>query len=524
MFSFSLLFPSGLVKNELVKVVKQNERKRLQQQSTHPFCSLDRMLVSSSQCTVQFNHWQCYSQLDLVMAQLWPGNVSTVLCNFSIPEFACALFANLSSNDLVTLLACKLPSGGNYSKKIWELFVQKYSASLEEALDKYSNETPLIKLPSPSILDGISVIKVNKFSDAELENVTFITTWFQIRLRPFLASASTDFLSSLSSKNFSCQTYQVVVKAFSTEEPSMEMTQKISVIAHFIKPFLSRPDLSDAICFSNISDKSNWLIKNFGNFSMYATLNDLPTLNANISRYLDLLQFLDLVQLLDLLTPSQAAELTLISGVLNSTSQIDLVFNRLEENNAFTKVDEFLTGLADQVKDIKPAVRDVMMNRTIKIISTEFAQFQTSNWTDWFKVKLISILPSFTAEMLIDAVSNISCTNYQVIVEALSNVSVNIPDNRKQELGAVLVKHLNQPNQQINQSACRVINQTDTDWFNANLGHFSSYLSFSQLTQFNISWVGTVLKNVEHVVSIEKEWDLEKIRNEALISIVEGRG
>ncbi|KAL6482500.1 hypothetical protein MHYP_G00105800 [Metynnis hypsauchen] len=161
--------------------------------------------------TVPINSCQdVNSQLDSVMAQLWPGNVSTVLCNFSIPEFACASFANLSSDDLVTLLACKLPSGGIYSKEIWELFVQKFSASLEEALDKYSNETPLIRLPSPSILDGISVIKVNKFSDAELKNVTFITTWFQIRLRPFLASASTDFLSSLSSKNFSCQTYQVV--------------------------------------------------------------------------------------------------------------------------------------------------------------------------------------------------------------------------------------------------------------------------------------------------------------------------
>ncbi|XP_037399264.1 uncharacterized protein LOC119264717 [Pygocentrus nattereri] len=277
-----------------------------------------------------------------------------------------------------------------------------------------------------------------------------------------------------------------LVKVVKQNERKQLQQQSTHPFCSLDRMLVSSSRCTDAICFSNISDKSNWLIKNFGNFSMYATLNDLPTLNANISR------FLDLVQLLDLLTPSQAAELTLISGVLNSTSQIDLVFNRLEENDTFTNVDEFLTGLADQVKDINPAVRDVMMNRTIKIISTEFAQFQTSNWTDWFKVKLISLLPSFTAEMLIDAVSNISCTNYQVIVEALSNVSVNMPVNRNQALGAVLLAYLKQSTQQINQTACRGINQTDADWLSANLGHFSSYVSFSQLTQFNISLFGSL--------------------------------
>lgn len=48
---------------------------------------------------------------------------------------------------------------------------------------------------------------------------------------------------------------------------------------------------------------------------------------------------------LTLLSPSQVAELTLSSGALNSTNQIDAVFDRLEDGDAFKNVEEFLTTL-----------------------------------------------------------------------------------------------------------------------------------------------------------------------------------
>lgn len=68
-----------------------------------------------------------------------------------------------------------------------------------------------------------------------------------------------------------------------------------------------------------------------------------------------------------------------------------------------------------QVVNIIPAVRDVMMSRTFQIISVEFPQFKTSDWIEWFDVKLISVLPSITAEMLVITISNTDCTNYQVM-------------------------------------------------------------------------------------------------------------
>lgn len=64
--------------------------------------------------------------------------------------------------------------------------------------------------PQSHILDAIGEVKVNNFSAAQLTDASFVAAWFQDRLRPFLSAVSRDFLSCLSTKNFSCDTYQVV--------------------------------------------------------------------------------------------------------------------------------------------------------------------------------------------------------------------------------------------------------------------------------------------------------------------------
>lgn len=68
-----------------------------------------------------------------------------------------------------------------------------------------------------------------------------------------------------------------------------------------------------------------------------------------------------------------------------------------------------------QIPDITPAVRDVMMNRTFVIIELKVQEFVAHDWEAWFTVKLIPILPSFTAEMLLKVTAGVNCTNYHVM-------------------------------------------------------------------------------------------------------------
>ncbi|KAK1803204.1 hypothetical protein P4O66_021719 [Electrophorus voltai] len=328
------------------------------------------------------------------------------MISFSLP--ACSSFkaVTLSSNELAALLACKLSGSVIYSKDIWKLFFQTFAVSLDGALDIFSGMKVTLTRPDPDVLDALGEVKVNNFSATQLTDAAFITTSFQIRLRPFLSLVSTDFLFSLSSKNFSCQTYEIVVDALSRQTSLMEEVQKEAIVNNFIYPFLSRNDLSDPKCATNMTSISNWLEKNFGNFSAYATLTELQNLNGNFSSFGSL----------DLLSPTQVAELTLSFGALNSTSQMIRVFNRLETGDAFTNVDVFLTALTSQgTVNITPSVRDFMMNQTFKIISVQFPEFETSTWSSWFTGNLIPLLPSITSEMLTITISNISCTNYEVM-------------------------------------------------------------------------------------------------------------
>ncbi|XP_051242959.1 uncharacterized protein LOC127355788 isoform X2 [Dicentrarchus labrax] len=340
---------------------------------------------------------------------------------------------------------------------------------------------------SPSLsnaLEALGEVRIANFSQAQLQSDGFVSDWFGTKIRPFLASPSPNFLFCLTTKNFSCHTYQTVIQAFSSQRPSMDRERQQAVFTHFIKPFLSRNDSSDPGCVSLIRGSKEWLEGNFGNFSEFATLQDLQALNPNFSS----------AEALSVLTPTQMAQLTLSSGAANDTDQIDRVFERLEEGNALKNVDEFLTQLtADgEVPDFQPAVRDRMMNRTFTIVSPHFPSFTDRDWFVWFHLKLVAILPSFNPEMLKNATSNINCTNYHVVVRGMAKAFPAMKSGRREGIAEVLLGYLRKSASVINEPVCRQGIQSDAEWLEANLGPFSQYTTYSDLKVFNLSEVAVV--------------------------------
>ncbi|XP_052402541.1 uncharacterized protein LOC127949398 [Carassius gibelio] len=128
-----------------------------------------------------------------------------------------------------------------------------------------------------------------------------------------------------------------------------------------------------------------------------------------------------------------------------------------------------------------------MMNRTFVIIELKFPEFVAHDWEVWFTEKLIPVLPSFTAEMLLKVTAGINCTNYHVIVRGLNVAYLQVPVERREELATNLVVYLRQSLHQISQLACKQGVQNDTDWLVLNLGQFFTYVPYSDLAEFNIS-------------------------------------
>ncbi|XP_026210294.1 uncharacterized protein LOC113158540 [Anabas testudineus] len=425
----------------------------------------------------------CSGVVGLPLQQI--ENSSQALCNFTITQYACSSATNLTAHSLATLMKCSLEGQTTYPVEVWKLFFQKVSSVLDEALVSFATMAPNISSPSLSqALEALGEVKINNFSQTQLHTDAFVSSWFQTKARPFLASSSPNFLFCLSTKNLSCQTYQIVIQAFSSQQLLMDSNTQQAVFTYFIEPFLSRNDSSDPGCVSSVTSSSQWIHAFLGGFSGFATLQQLHALNPNFSS----------VDSLSVLTPAQVAELTIVSGALNDTHLMYSVFDRLEEGNAMENVDQFLTKLtADgQIPVFQPAVRDLAMNRTFTIISTYFPDFSYSDWIVWFHVKLVPLLPSFSPTMLMTVTSSTNCTTYRVVVSGLALVFPEIPLQTAQEITAVLLGYLKKSVAVIGEPACRPGNQNVTKWLDENLGPFLQFAPYADLKVFNISAVAVV--------------------------------
>ncbi|XP_046701220.1 uncharacterized protein LOC124382920 [Silurus meridionalis] len=366
------------------------------------------------------NRNPCYGvNSDRLDSEFASGNVSTVLCNFSISDYACSPVAVLSSEDLFTLLTCKLPSSLKYSKDAWKLFFQTFAGSLGDALQRFSSMTDKSIQTDPHILDAIWEVIIKDFTAAQLMNATFINEWFQMRLRPLFSSASTDFLSSLSFTKFSCETYQIVVKALSSQESLMTEKQKQLVFSSFIFPFLSKDGSPDPGCVSTTSGSNDWLLTNLGSFFNYATLTELKILNANFSS----------VAVFGLLSIEQKAQFILQpdTGVLENDLVIREVFSSMIASFDLNQLGMFFTNFSQTAKQmnltsIPSAISDTILNITLLDLVPHFQHFSPEDFALWFHNYLSILLPGIGSNTLSIIPMTIGCESYREIVKGLDNV------------------------------------------------------------------------------------------------------
>uniref|UniRef100_A0A3B3DHZ5 Uncharacterized LOC112146948 n=1 Tax=Oryzias melastigma TaxID=30732 RepID=A0A3B3DHZ5_ORYME len=438
--------------------------------------------------------------------------LSAVLCNFTIAEYACSSAKNISPSNLATILKCSLEKQETYLVEVWKLFFQN-SPNLDQALDILAGMN-LNSSSGPGLsnaLEALGEVRIATFSQAQLQDKEVIDNWFQKKIQLFLSSPTTNFLTCLSAANFSCPTYQIVIKALSSQKTFMDSETQQAVFTHFIQPFLSRNDSSDPGCISFVNGSLNWLVANFGNFSDLATLKDLLALNPNFSS----------VEFLSQLAPSQMAQLIVSTSTSNDTVLVDRVFNQLEQGNALKNVDQFLAQLSvnGQVPEFQPVVRDLIMNRTFKIVGPQLENFNTEDFYIWFHIKLVYVLASFTPEMLQLTVQTTNCTNYHVVVSGMAMVYSSIPEDTLQGLANVLLGYLKNLAGEINSPACRQGIQSGAQFIETYLGPFSVFATLADLQPFNISQVTIVdfLSPAQKAVFLLQS---ENLSNETLVTLV----
>ncbi|KAK6481633.1 hypothetical protein HHUSO_G16101 [Huso huso] len=414
------------------------------------------------------------------------GDFSKWHCSYTITSYACSSVVNITESRLADLLKCIANNRMNFTKEALKLFFTRVSGVLNGALSAYTNETTA---PSPSkalILDVLGELRVNSFSTENLTNMDLIKQWFLTRFKPFLASASVDFLSCLSTKNFSCETYQAIVTGLNNLFSVMDNRGQKWGYSFFMKPFLSRYNASGSSCTSNITNSRDWLQKNYGQFVVFAEYRDLVHLNSNFSG----------LEALDLLTPVQIAELTLDPkvGALNKVGIMNKVIDGLQNRSQDRQLHDFFTHFAhitmqnNMIVINNTDVRNAMLNRTFTALSPAFPTFSSAMWKDWFQTKLVLLLPSINPGTLKALTKNITCDSYQEIIKGLDGVFRSLSPEQSQTVFNFSKDYLMQQSP----AGFSCVNNTTSnkDWLVKNLGKFSASASYMDLTLLNKNFTG----------------------------------
>ncbi|XP_045546583.1 uncharacterized protein [Salmo salar] len=114
--------------------------------------------------------------------------------------------------------------------------LQNLKDTIDAALDVYSfMRSSLSQTPVLGLELGISVNpEAEAYQDEDL-----IKVWMEVKLKPLLSSISRGFLTCLSNKNFSCNTYQTMVEELSDHFSEMDPVRQRWIYMFFMYPFLS---------------------------------------------------------------------------------------------------------------------------------------------------------------------------------------------------------------------------------------------------------------------------------------------
>ncbi|XP_035993294.1 uncharacterized protein mslnb isoform X3 [Fundulus heteroclitus] len=266
--------------------------------------------------------------------QAYLNSSADVSCNFTLEKYACAQLEDFTAEQLASLMRCDLPGHSSQSRVLWKLVLTKLSSVLDSSLDMLANVSVGTIPLAEAILDVIGEMRLSALTSEELMNSSVIRLWFAERLSGFLPSASVRVLLCLTSRNFSCASYQQILQVFVGHFEKTPVQQQRVILNNFILRFLQH-SYPDPGCLSSFNNSAQWLTDNLGPFSEFVLVSELLRLNP-------LFEPLEVIQLL---TPKQRVELLALKLPVNTDMLINMLFDYMSEAPEERGFTEFLSQL-----------------------------------------------------------------------------------------------------------------------------------------------------------------------------------
>nr|XP_054590675.1 uncharacterized protein LOC107372653 [Nothobranchius furzeri] len=338
-------------------------------------------------------------------------------------------------DTFVERLSCKRKKNASLPEDFFTKVEQNLRGIVESSLNVF--------LDLDTTASGADILELfgilNSLSLGNLSDPTFVQLWFSLKMSPFLPYISESFLIQLGNQNFTCSSFQQLVKSFSNQTALMDMGKRQEVFTNFVKPFLTRTDSMDPGCILFATDIRHWLHTNLGSFSDFATLKDLQTFwNFNYVEVADLLSFSQLTQLAAI--PSQIITTQDVTKIMNAINTADLgaffdIVSPLIEAQPSSYTQEvksaFLQEILDRASLSSPAVSD-----------DEFLL--------WLRLRMrpfLVNLPPGLVTPLFSTATNRSCNINQEMIQLLDQIQITLSNYTKTEIYNNIVFLLQGPTQ-----------------------------------------------------------------------------
>ncbi|KAL2086519.1 hypothetical protein ACEWY4_017578 [Coilia grayii] len=222
-------------------------------------------------------------------------DVDSDICSVSLDKTSCALTDAVE--EVARVMHCAVKTNLSLTEETLMQLVMELSSPLNSLMRQLMNMN--FSSPDSPFFGILDKLVPGPLTQENLDDVTFIQLWFQIKLRPLLPSMTPEYLSCLSAKRFSCEAYQALVQALGDHMTDMHEGGPEMVLQNFLIPYLSNPNTSDPGCVGSAENSTDWMEKNMGRFSPLATLVDMYSLNPHFSA----------MEVMARLSPRQMAEL-----------------------------------------------------------------------------------------------------------------------------------------------------------------------------------------------------------------------
>ncbi|XP_034747407.1 uncharacterized protein LOC117956442 [Etheostoma cragini] len=401
-------------------------------------------LIYTSECTVTMaNETDICVGVNSTMLKLnLSEGMNQRVCDFAVEEFACSSITQLSTlqaADLAAVLACNRSSNSSGSRQAWKILLSKASNVLDVALDLLTNTTLDPRNAAVSvILDSIREIRLDTFSTASLNQPALIQLWFSQRLRPFLPAVSPDFLSCIVTKGLDCSTYQQIVQILSSVQPRMTLSRQIYVYTYFIKAFLTSNNQTDHSCSSNTSNSGEWLQKNFGGFSVFASIQELQRIYPNYNP----------MEALSQLTVRQLADLSTTPNQLTSPDQVATVMQYVPNKFLADFFDDFSPAILGHENKLPIGVRSAMLQVVFDRANLSDPAVGDSVVLLWLQNRLPVLLVNLSSENVrpfFRILAGRNCSIQQLGVKSLNSTISSLSGVTKKEIYNNIILILTEP-------------------------------------------------------------------------------